>query len=298
MHIYRIKNFTVGDMPISLLLQKWSGAGSSDKHIHDFIEIIYVLKGGGVNFINDVAYPIIAGDVYIINRGATHSFYTDGELAFYNLMFLFEIFSDKELQLLEETAEFKNLFKIRYSEPENGISGKLFIPQPMSEKLKTAFDRLYEELRNTAPGYQINAKAWLSILITELCRTKLQLKNSNVNIKQSNSSHDPLAKALDFINKNYLKTLSLDEIAASANLSRTYISEFFHNRTGTQIFRYINTLRIEKARLLLSSEENMNISEISTECGFDDSSYFTRVFREITGVPPRSYRQSLKVKSK
>ena len=61
-------------------------------------------------------------------------------------------------------------------------------------------------------------------------------------------------------------------------------------RTGVTLVKYINTLRMEKARTMLSSEPDKNISEISDACGFQDSSYFTRVFRLMTGFSPTRYR--------
>jgi len=96
---------------------------------------------------------------------------------------------------------------------------------------------------------------------------------------------------LDFIHRNFNRNLTVEEVASTAHLSKTYIGEFFRGKTGVTLVKYINTLRIEKARsLLLTKEPQKSIAEIADACGFYDVSYFTRVFREKTGFSPTRYR--------
>lgn len=261
---------------------------ASQRHLHDCVEIIYVLKGSGVNVVNEVPFPIMAGDLYVVNFGATHSFRADSELLFYNLMFHLSVFSKRETALLKEMPAFVDFFKLK-GERREGRPKKLLLPPPFAERFNALFEHLHKELREGAPGFRMNAKARLILLITEMCRVEPLLGGSRVEAS-TDTPRGSLGKAMDMIHRRYLSPLSLAEIARTAGLSKTYIGEFFRERTGLSLVRYINTLRVEKARVALLERRDMNISEVAALCGFDDPSYFTKVFRELTGLPPKAYR--------
>ncbi len=168
---YRLRDFAKDRMPLALDLQRWKPGMSSARHLHDCVEIIYVLKGGGVNVVNGLPFPIMAGDIYVVNCGATHSFRADSELLFYNLMFHFSVFSKKEISLLKEMAAFGDFFKLK-GERRGCRPRKLLLPPPFAERFKTLFELLHKELREGVPGFRMNAKARLILLITEMCRTE------------------------------------------------------------------------------------------------------------------------------
>ena len=83
--------------------------------------------------------------------------------------------------------------------------------------------------------------------------------------------------------------LSPDWIGRSLRSSPDYLSRLFRRATGRPLVAYITEKRMARARELLASTP-LNISEISRAAGYDDPSYFTRVFRRETGIAPRSYR--------
>jgi AraC-like DNA-binding protein len=288
---YRLRNFAKDRMPLSVTFQRWKGGDASPEHLHDSMEIIYVVKGDGVNFIDGLAYPIIAGDIYIVNCGSTHSFRAGGGLVIYNLMFHPSAFSPKELQLLRSTPRFDSFFRFsKNSSDTERPHGKLFLPPPFSEKFKDLFERLYRETVDAGPGWRMNSKAYLILILTEICRTRLVMSEGGED-GDTGSEPPPLARVMAFINANFLRELSLAEIADAGGLSRTYISEFFHTKTGMHLVKYITSLRLEKARQRILSEGNLSIVELAKSCGFKDPCYFTKVFRETLGVTPSAYRK-------
>ena len=100
---------------------------------------------------------------------------------------------------------------------------------------------------------------------------------------------DAVYKVIEYIKTNFRRHMSLEDIAASTYLSKTYLSSLFKKETGYSISEYINIVRIDRSKSLLM-EENMSIIEIANLCGFEDQSYFTKVFRESTDMTPRRYR--------
>lgn len=80
-------------------------------------------------------------------------------------------------------------------------------------------------------------------------------------------------------------------MAAQVYLSATYFSRVFKNEMKTSFVSYLTSVRIEKSRLLLS-DRSIPLVVVANLAGFDDQSYFNRVFKRCTGVSPGKYRLS------
>ena len=97
---------------------------------------------------------------------------------------------------------------------------------------------------------------------------------------------------LEYIRATYTRALTLEEIAASASLARSTCCREFKKQMGCTIFDHILNLRLQKAAHLLSTTA-LNITEITLQCGFENSSYFTKKFRQQTGMSPSVYRKNI-----
>ena len=96
-------------------------------------------------------------------------------------------------------------------------------------------------------------------------------------------------KITEYINANYSKRITLDDVAKEVYLSRSYISTVFKEEMGISLTEYIRDVRIEKSKLLLL-DNKIRIIDISGLCGFEDQSYFTKVFHKAVGVTPKKFR--------
>jgi AraC-like DNA-binding protein/ligand-binding sensor protein len=99
-----------------------------------------------------------------------------------------------------------------------------------------------------------------------------------------------LRKAERFIWENYSRKISLKEIADISGLSAPYFSTIFKDEMGENLSNYLNRLRVEKASTMLR-ETDSPISGISVACGFEDQSWFSKVFKCYTGFSPSKYRE-------
>jgi AraC-like DNA-binding protein/ligand-binding sensor protein len=99
-----------------------------------------------------------------------------------------------------------------------------------------------------------------------------------------------LRRAERFIWKNYTRKVSLDEIAAASGLSAPYFSTIFREEMGEYLSTHLNRLRVEKACLMLI-ETNSSLNNISESCGFEDQSWFSKIFKSYTGYSPGKYRE-------
>ncbi len=111
-----------------------------------------------------------------------------------------------------------------------------------------------------------------------------EIKNKNLN--------GLIKKAIDYIEENYHKNITLDDVAKEIRMSYHHFSKFFKDSTGKNFVDYITELRVEKAKAFLRDQDS-NIKEICYEVGYTDPNYFSKIFKKETGMTPTEYRGSI-----
>jgi YesN/AraC family two-component response regulator len=96
-------------------------------------------------------------------------------------------------------------------------------------------------------------------------------------------------RALAYIHQNYAMPLSRQQIARAIGVSERYLSEIFKQEMGISPWDVLNRFRIQRAQILLKASD-ASITDIALQVGFDDPSYFGRVFNKHTGLSPKAYR--------
>lgn len=101
---------------------------------------------------------------------------------------------------------------------------------------------------------------------------------------------DVIFKITAYVKNNYMKKITLDDIADNVYLSRTYISRIFKEEMKVTLTKYINKIRIDKSKQLLL-DSSLSLADVANLTGFDDQSYYSKTFRSITGMSPGRYRE-------
>lgn len=101
-----------------------------------------------------------------------------------------------------------------------------------------------------------------------------------------------IRKAVEYIEANYGEPLTLDDAAAAAAMSRYHFSRSFRLHTGSTFKGYLNRLRIAEAKRLMQAE-GLNVSEAAFRVGYNDLSYFSRVFKRAEEITPSRYCKAL-----
>jgi AraC-like DNA-binding protein len=136
-------------------------------------------------------------------------------------------------------------------------------------------------------------KAKLLEFIIKLCRfyTAYQ-KKEKFNVDMIHK-RDALFKVFEFVSEKYLDKIGLNDLAEVMHLQPNYFSRIFKEKTGKTPMEYVTEYRINKACDYLSHSD-MDITSIAFEVGFNDSSYFAKIFREVKGVSPKKFRKKLR----
>lgn len=115
---------------------------------------------------------------------------------------------------------------------------------------------------------------------------------TTVNILKTENVKDDeklIVKIIKYINNNYQKDLSLQDISEKFDVSTFYISRLFRLKKDTTFKEYINSLRVEKAKHIMTEEPNITVHELAQRVGYNRSETFYRVFKNIEGDTPKGY---------
>ena len=123
--------------------------------------------------------------------------------------------------------------------------------------------------------------AWISTALNEF----IELVYSSQDARKVTQ----IRPAINYIDANYDKPMSLAEIARASHLSVSRLAHIFKEQMGVTIIDYLTSVRIERAKQLFLATDQ-NCTEICFQVGYNNQSYFTRTFKDIVGMTPRQFR--------
>ena len=144
----------------------------------------------------------------------------------------------------------------------------------------------FEAYRAHEYGYELAVVEQL----TGVWRRIVQENRAALDSVQGDADDGRIKTMLIFLQQNYMRRLTLEQIAASANISPRACTRCFRERMHTTPFTYLNALRIRVAAEKLRHTE-LPVGEIGTSVGFEGESYFSKVFKSALGCTPRAYRR-------
>ena len=166
------------------------------------------------------------------------------------------------------------------AEPINGEPMKLRVQD--FQKLLPAFKEARQAWCSKKPGYMMKCKEKLYHIL-------YQLQKEYHRSSTDTEKHLQLAPATQYILEHYAsRPLRVDELAAMCGITPEYFRTLFHKLYGTSPIKYINQLRIERAKELILSD-SYTIANVAELSGFPDISYFSKIFKRATGVSPSEY---------
>ncbi len=223
----------------------------------------YIISGSGTLRLNGRTYYPSAGDVYILPEFSDHEYYTDP--------------SDPWV-------------KVFFNVQGTGVSSMLkmfeFKDQVLfhgCEELSPIFEAFFQKTKEAVPIEEIMEEC--SCLYLKLL---MRLYNQSQNFTKDSLEIQMLK---DFIELNIDRELTIAEMSAAIYRSRDYVNKLVKRFYNVSLYAYYIDLRIEKAKALLQ-HTSLTIREVSERLGYQNSQYFAKQFRHITGVTPSYYRRT------
>lgn len=250
-------------------------------HWHNEMEIIYIKKGRGNVTLDFDNHYVEYGDIIIVLPGQMHGISRLGDytMEYENIIFAPEMLMSVTQDTLSE--EFFTPFmsgKITF----NHIISK---DNPNYNNISGCLNRADKISENFPRGYKLAIKGVLYEFFYELYQVcSLEAPD------KSNKNIDRIKDIIKYIETNYDKPISIAEIAGVTGFSESHFMKFFKTIMGTSFVDYLNDYRLSMAsRMLVSSDDN--IIDIAAHCGYDNLSYFNRIFKKKYGITPSAYRR-------
>lgn len=243
-------------------------------HKHLRIEINYVKKGSCILHLDNESFNFVEGDTMIITSNVNHVFEAGSEGAtLMQLEFLPEIFSGFDLNSSSSTDGTTPTPIFLFSE-ENKL-----IKIVNNIGIMRVVQRIVNELEGKNSYYQYLVVMYYAELLVLIYRYMAENYLPICN-------NDALKKAISFIRFNYHRNININDVAKHAGIGERYLRSLFSQYLNFSPLDYLNQIRINKSIELLRNTE-LSVKEVSFQCGFQSPQYFSRIFKQQTGISPR-----------
>ena len=252
------------------------------------VEVFIVLEGTTVIAAGEEKYILNSGEGMFINAGVLHAAWSKdcSVCQFHSITFhprlvggsLDSVFWQKYIHPLLENPVLKTIY----------FNGS----QSWHKDAVNLIESAWQNCVNEPFGYEFQVRSALSQLILNISTYEpvISKRTSQKTLRNSNR----IKLMLQFIQKHYSEQINVAMLADAAMISESECLRCFRNMIGIPPIKYLKQFRIQKASELLTST-NETIAEIGSQCGFQDTSYFVKSFREQKKCTPSAYRKIFSV---
>ncbi len=253
------------------------------EHSHDFCELIIVTHGQGLQCVEGMDLPIIAGDVFLLQGRQRHYFHDRKNLELINIMY-----DPDKVDLPEnDLRRMPGYCAMFMLEPtyrkQHRFASRLHLKRLQLAHVQSICDEMDRECSEKVPGYEVVLRAKLQELMAYLSRAYTQGDSTETQALLR------VGEVIGAMEKDFTSDWKLDELAQIAHMSKNNLLKVFRKATNQTPIDFLMRLRIQRAMEMLQKPDR-TITEIAFAVGFNDSNYFTRQFRKVAGIPPRQYR--------
>ena len=239
------------------------------KHFHDTFEVYYMRSGECSYLIDDKVFDVKSGDVVIIPEGIIHK-------TNYGTRSHARLLINGTRGYLPDGVR-ENFDKLGY----------LYRNENTAKEVEYVFSKLEEECKKEDDEYK------QGILMTLTHQLFYIFARNQAKEVVASSEGSFVGECLKYVQENYMQNLSLTDTAKHLSVSPEHLSRTFKRETGFGFNEYVNLVRLKKAEEMLKNESGKSVSEVAYSCGFNDSNYFSVIFKRNYGVTPSEMRRKV-----
>jgi AraC-like DNA-binding protein/mannose-6-phosphate isomerase-like protein (cupin superfamily) len=274
--------FPRADVPVGLWRQK--DQKPIHVHDHDFMEIAIVESGRGMHRFDGAVLPIESGDAFILPPGCQHAWVETDDLTVINVMI--DALDDlPHIHSVRQHPGFDGFFNHAPTlENQQQGRGRLRLNINQLKEVTRIAQHLDDALHDAEGVPAELVEIELLYLLTILCEAyaKAPSRSRQITLRVNH--------VIRYLDDHFTEDITADELADSMHLSLATFYRLFREATGTTPVQYVNALRLDKACEYLRKTDS-TVMTIAFDVGFNDSNYFSRLFRKHKGVSPQQYRK-------
>lgn len=260
-------------------------------HHRNEIEIHYIIDGTCDYYIDGKKQSAKTGDIVYLKSDTVSSMYKSCvELKYRAFVFLPSFLYTENVGCTTE----KYFRPLKQGDSE--VTCVITSDDEAYPELISQLTKVKELIDKHGELYELEVKIDMLSYFLTLFKTGHVTKRNNRE-KSKYKSENAICNAIDYINQNYNRSLTVDEIAENVGISSSHFMKLFREYTHTTCISYINKCRLTKAVELLETTR-FNILDVATAVGYNNISLFNRDFKKIYGTTPKEVRKTARIEEK
>lgn len=271
----------------SLAIRRHTRFQEYPRHRHNYLEFMYVYSGEMTHIIHDRKITIHEGELLLLNQNIEHSIlYTKEEDIIFNLIIKTDFLVFMASLIEEESEVFSFLFEALYSNKNDGEY--LLFKASHNKEVKTIIEELIQHVYEPSFNQSLTLKLTVGLLLTELMNHP-----EDIEAYTGNSYEKILSgTVLKYIDLHYQEG-SLSQLAKSLHQPDYKICKIIKKHTGFTFKQLVQKVRLQHAARLLKTTR-MPVVEVMEKVGYDNITYFYKIFKETYHMTPKQYRENAK----
>ena len=260
-------------------------------HFHNYVEMIFPLKGDLSIMIEDEQLDLHEGDIFIVGPNTVHkNLKSSSDDVALNIALKSTAFTLNDLDFLHRNGSNSYLSELLFFTPtekeSNGIY-TVFRTEEGDGLINTISNIIYEYYKKGDKQSNDIIRYELLILFAKL----LRISSRSNSVESSKKTESNLLSFMLYIEKNYA-SITLEEMGEYFGFNPNYLSTYLKKQTGKSFIKLIHIQRINVAAEYLR-HTNASIEQISLKVGYENPSYFYKIFRKFLGISPSEYRKQI-----
>lgn len=277
------------DFPFAILRYSHDARNIPQPHSHDFIELVYVEKGGAQHLFEGERYELRAGDVFIVNPGESHTFEVGnaGRLDIINCLFQPHLIHDTILRELEISDSMDYFYVHPFLNTRERFNHLLNLRGSDADRVLATLETMIEEVSTKPVGYETLVRLRMIELLVLLSRFYGFARGY---ARPFAADRRTVAQRIcGYLERHYQQRITLASLAGLFNTSTRQLNRIFREEMDVTVVEKIHQIRLEKAKLLLAGTDEKVIA-IAAMVGYEDPAFFTRLFTREVGCAPGRFR--------
>lgn len=251
------------------------------EHTHDYVEVVYTCSGKTVHIVNGKRIELLPGELLFLNQTATHEgCRCEHDDVAIDFIILPDFFATTLTAIGEEETPLRR-FLVDCLCGQNTGAGYLHFRVSHIKTIQNLVENLIWTVLQKKHSNQKTSQMTMALLF-------LQLMEHTEQLSTDTQENDAMLSVLRYIESNYHES-SLQELADQLHYDLSWLSREIKRKTGKTFTQLVQEKRLSHAAFLLKKTDR-NVSDISQTVGYENVSYFHRIFTAQFGVSPKHYR--------
>lgn len=256
-------------------------------HTHNYVEVVYMCSGSTKHLVNDTEIELREGELLFLNQNSVQEIYPAGENDIAVNFIILPEFFEYGLQLLDTEENMLRDFLIDCLTGANEKSSYLHFKVADALPIQNLVENLVWTLMNRLPNKRSMNQMTMGLLLLQLLNHIDALETDG-----ENEGEKLTLDVLKYVDENY-KDGELTELAKELHYDVYWLSREIKRRLGQNYTDLVQAKRLSQAAFLLQHTE-ISVMEVAAAVGYENASYFHRIFKKKYGCSPKHYRDDIK----